>query len=190
MPLARLVWLLSKKQLWFSRADLLDDKHEAILYGAPLNAGLTERIDPARWDEWVAALKRLQTQLYVSCWHLAEHESLAMWRLYCGSRDGVAIVTSYQALQQSLAPLPIGLVTYGESSDVYWNQQLRHEPIFAAWTKSRCSHTNRKFESGCTRGGSGIGRVMETVDCRQSVPRSTGIPNESSRESTFTLQSW
>jgi hypothetical protein len=31
-------------------------------------------------------------KLFVSCWHLGTHESKAMWRIYCGREDSVAIV--------------------------------------------------------------------------------------------------
>jgi hypothetical protein len=70
MSFARLVWLLSKKQLWFSRADLLDDRHEAMLGSAALGTGLTERPDQPSRDDWLAELKQLRSRLFVSCWHL------------------------------------------------------------------------------------------------------------------------
>ena len=108
MSFARLVWLLSKKQLWFSRADLLDDRHEAVLGSAALGTGLTARPDQPSRDDWLAELKQLRSRLFVSCWHLSEHESHAMWRVYCGRQDGVAIVVSYAALRTSVGPLPIG----------------------------------------------------------------------------------
>lgn len=98
MSFARLVWLLSKKQLWFSRADLLDDRHEAVLGSGALGTGLTARPDQPSRDEWLAELEELRSRVFVSCWHLSEHESHAMWRVYCGRQDGVAIVASYAAL--------------------------------------------------------------------------------------------
>jgi hypothetical protein len=45
---------LSKKQLWFSRADMLDDPHEAVLGSGPLGTGLTARPDQPSRDGWRA----------------------------------------------------------------------------------------------------------------------------------------
>jgi hypothetical protein len=51
---------------------------------------------------------------FVSCWRLDDHESEAMWRIYCKTDSGVAIVLPYRHLF-SAAPYPstlVGLVTY------------------------------------------------------------------------------
>lgn len=51
---------------------------------------------------------------HISCWRWGE-ESEAMWRLYCGPEAGVAIVTTYKKLRESLTPDPAtrpGLVNY------------------------------------------------------------------------------
>lgn len=37
--------------------------------------------------------------MYVNCWHMNEHESLAMWRLY--SREGIAVRSTYRRLVES-----------------------------------------------------------------------------------------
>jgi hypothetical protein len=56
----------------------------------------------------------IRQQLFVSCWHLGSHESEAMWRIYCGRQDGVAIVLPYSRLRDSIsAPdTHIGTVEY------------------------------------------------------------------------------
>lgn len=53
--------------------------------------------------------------MHVSCWHLGNVESEAMWRLYCPDNQGVAIQTTYQKLIDSVDEYPeihIGAVRY------------------------------------------------------------------------------
>jgi hypothetical protein len=53
-------------------------------------------------DFMVSKIASMRKQLYVSCWHLGEWESEAMWRIYCGHGDGLAIVLPYERLRDSL----------------------------------------------------------------------------------------
>ena len=53
-------------------------------------------------DYMVSWLSSMRKQLYVSCWHLGEWESEAMWRIYCGRGDGLAIALPYEQLRDSL----------------------------------------------------------------------------------------
>jgi hypothetical protein len=59
-------------------------------------------------------LEQVRHHFYVSCWHIGDFESLEMWRDYCGSRDGIALKTTYGALRRSLPGFPIGHVEYIE----------------------------------------------------------------------------
>ncbi len=38
---------------------------------------------------------------YVNCWHMSEHESTAMWKVYSG--EGLAIQSTYRGLQASFS---------------------------------------------------------------------------------------
>lgn len=55
-------------------------------------------------------------QFYVNCWHAAEHESVAMWRIYASPGAGVAIVSNGGRIETALAPEPrqihLGAVRY------------------------------------------------------------------------------
>ena len=64
------------------------------------------------------ALHRLQRFLtnnrrltFVSCWNASEHESHALWRIYCPTSEGVAIQTTFACLEKSVAPLDVLEVT-------------------------------------------------------------------------------
>jgi hypothetical protein len=55
-------------------------------------------------------------QYYMSCWHAASHESVAMWKIYASPGAGVAIVSNGGRLEAALAsnpePLNLGAVRY------------------------------------------------------------------------------
>src|ERR1035441_2743983 len=62
----------------------------------------------------LAHAQSYRRRLFVNCWHLGELESEAMWRIYCGREDGVAVVLPYNRLRDSLteANTYIGAVNY------------------------------------------------------------------------------
>src|ERR1022692_4031575 len=112
MNFSRFIWLLQKKQLWLSRADHLGDPWEISLAGdqlkhvisrhpiVPLGEGRRPKPENAmQRSERINKLWRQRT--FVSCWNASDHESHALWRIYCGSPDGVAIQTTFSRLRQS-----------------------------------------------------------------------------------------
>lgn len=109
VDLARLLWVLQERALWFARADKLGDYWEGSLSIATLaSADHVPRIGKA----W-----RLKAA--VSCWHMNEHESVAMWDRYARSDTGLAIRSSIQRLIDSLdrSPqnvflAPVGYIDY------------------------------------------------------------------------------
>lgn len=49
-------------------------------------------------------------KMYINCWHLGEFESMAMWKGYGGGPYGVAIKSTYGALDESLPDYLDGIV--------------------------------------------------------------------------------
>jgi hypothetical protein len=110
--LPRFLSLLEKNALYFCRADLLGD---------PLEGSLTKANEAER-DLWlrnppsgvtreeVEAVMRhnsaigegFKRQVYVNCWHLGAHESMAMWRGYGSGPFGIAIRTEFGILDDVL----------------------------------------------------------------------------------------
>ena len=111
MSFSRFIWLLQKKQLWLSRGDRLGDPWEISLAGNQLEhaisrhpiSPITERLRPRETamqrSERINKLWRQRT--FVSCWNASDHESHALWRIYCGSSDGVALQTTFGKLRPS-----------------------------------------------------------------------------------------
>ena len=108
LDLPRFIWLLSTGALAFARVDSLEDPFEGS-------------IPPAIYEQWkshsaelvATASRGLRKQAFVSCWHANNAESEAMWRLYCGSHEGIALQTTYEKLDASLPQgIFLGQITY------------------------------------------------------------------------------
>src|SRR5450631_828359 len=93
MSFSRFVWLLQRKQLWLARADLLGDPWEIALAGDQLDhvikrhpisplpfTGEKEETAMERAARIIPAWRR---KTFVNCWSAADHESHALWRIYC-----------------------------------------------------------------------------------------------------------
>lgn len=107
---AKFVDMLERRQLHFARLDQLGDPFE----GAPsdgtvalLRAWEERHSVPAVSAEPVWRVLPRETYrmnnliMYINCWHMNEHESLAMWRLY--GKEGIAIRSNYHRLIESVA---------------------------------------------------------------------------------------
>lgn len=122
MSFARFVWLLQKKQLWLSRADLLGDPWEISLAGNQLEhviarhpittLPLPEKMPETAMQRSERIIKAWRRQTFVCCWSASEHESHALWRIYCRGVEGVAVQTTLGRLRESVGGLPVYRVTY------------------------------------------------------------------------------
>lgn len=123
MSLSRFFWLLQNKRLWLARADTLNDPWELALAGeqlehvilrrpiSPLSSGARE--EPIR--ERARRINKLwRESTYISCWSSAEHESYALWKVFCPSPEGVAISTPTRWLRQALGNVHLHVVDYCE----------------------------------------------------------------------------
>lgn len=128
----KLVWMLEKESLFFTRIDILKsvDPYEGSFYKHPafdlLEKGVNAS-DKKALEEFSrqSALKfklkqKASKTVAVNCWHISEHESMAMWKLYLKSDEGVAIESTFFDLTQSFnnyqEDVFIGEVKYCERS--------------------------------------------------------------------------
>lgn len=109
MDFTKFVSLLDKSSLFFVRADKLGDPFEG---SHPKRAvKLRETIIPEEfktkeelfkgWAEWTQTWLKYTV---ISCWHLNEQESAAMWKLYLKSDEGIAIQSTFSRLSNSIHP--------------------------------------------------------------------------------------
>ena len=114
LDLAGLVSLLMAKQLLLTRSDLFKDEYEGSVTRGVYEAWKRNRHNAAMFARFRPELKRM---VWVSCWHANNDESEAMWRLYCPDDKGVALRTSYEALDRAVHPAAfVGKVTYADYS--------------------------------------------------------------------------
>lgn len=115
LDFTKFVALLDKRALFFSRADQLGDPFE----GSYSQASVLERqnkVQPADAEFMKQVSQTMPKAILINCWHINEHESAAMWKLYLKSDEGIAIQSRYSRLKQSLQAAPekvyIGKVNY------------------------------------------------------------------------------
>jgi hypothetical protein len=122
MSFSRFVWLLQKKQLWLSRADLLGDPWEISLAGDQLAHVISchpaptfplPEVEPeTAMQRSERIIKMWRQHTFINCWSASAHESHALWRIYCPTSEGVAIQTTLAKLQASVGGLLVYRVTY------------------------------------------------------------------------------
>jgi hypothetical protein len=138
--LSKFIWMLQKKGLFFCRSDLLGDPYEGY-YPKPISdsedrfvqenreagtlAGHPEQEARLRsmFHQLLGMPKTLRQQYYLSCWHMNEAESLAMWKLYTAHNESICIRSTYVTLAELLpAPCFLGVVRYIDYRTDYIDQ--------------------------------------------------------------------
>ena len=117
MDFTKFVSLLDRGSLFFCRADQLNDPFEGSLsqasYDAMYRGQRPETIDI--WRRKAPLIDFLRGIRMVNCWHRSDYESDAMWKVYTGENEGIAIRTDFASLAASFIgdePIYIGEVTY------------------------------------------------------------------------------
>lgn len=146
----KFVSILEHSGLFFGRVDRLDDHFEGSFPAGDdadarakrlfRNKELYEKlkeIDPddheRMLDDQRERAKALRQVVVVNCWHMNEHESMAMWKLYANDGLAIAIESTYRRLCDTLdvplhsdAPYSEGSVRIGAvryldpTSDSLW----------------------------------------------------------------------
>jgi hypothetical protein len=131
MNLSNFVWMLQNEGLYFCRCDLLGDPYEghytqpvaaseADFVGTMLAIPEFNRIPDAEEiarDHFKVQLldlpKKLKSEFFVSCWHMNDEESQAMWKLYTSHNESICVRSTYQTLADALpAECMLGQVKY------------------------------------------------------------------------------
>ena len=122
MDFVKFVWLLDRASLYFTRVDRLGDRFEGSMSRANLSARekmderVVDRGRPELLRQWELVRRTLPQYHYVNCWTLSSYESVALWRLYVGDGNGVAIESTFRRLADAVhgerRPIFIGRVKY------------------------------------------------------------------------------
>ncbi len=111
MTLEKLLQLLTNSNLWFSRCDFFEDGWEG--HYSPATFSTVERTLRSNdlntdWEvknylkHYKDLNEAIRRTLYISCWHISEVESAALWQIYSRYGKSVAIRTTMERLGASL----------------------------------------------------------------------------------------
>jgi hypothetical protein len=132
MGLDKFELLLKQRSLFFCRSDRFDDRFEGSYpTGAAVESALPHMItafagDPGlperlqRANQVSGWRRQLRESVLVNCWHINEHESAAMWKLYSGSDKGISIRSTVQRFVGCIEcseEVHVGLVQYRDYDD-------------------------------------------------------------------------
>ena len=120
MSFSKFVWTLQNRCLWLSRADLLGDPWEISLSGEQLRLVIDRHPfstigEPPRESATERAERIVNSwrkKTFINCWNMSEHESNALWQIYCKNTDGVVIQTSLEKLESIKGKYLLHQVTY------------------------------------------------------------------------------
>lgn len=147
MSFDKLKHLVTSKQLFFSRADLLGDNSEGSHthsfpksdYKMLIESGGKVREELLSSEKMFDVFRKIT---FVNCWHINENESSAMWSLY--AREGVAVQTKYKDFvnvidRQLIHDVFIGCVRYiNHQTDSFPDHNNGLHPYF---------HKQKSYES-------------------------------------------
>lgn len=120
MDFTKFVNLLDTESLFFCRADSFKDKWEGTYPKEMIKKfNLNEKSIPSddenkySWCEW--QVKEARSHL-INCWHVNDHESDAMWKLYSSNRQSIAVQSTIGRLKgcfsKTTEKIWIGAVEY------------------------------------------------------------------------------
>ena len=117
LDFTKYVSLLETRSLYFSRSDRLGDPFEGSISRAnPRLRPLVYKDSPIPSTEFERMAKRYKWNrqwVFLNCWHINEHESAAMWKLYAKSNEAVALQSTFSRLHSCLPKkVYLGVVQY------------------------------------------------------------------------------
>jgi hypothetical protein len=113
MDFTKFVSMLENKALFFPRISDLNDPFEgSFSRGNEQFRSLIYHYKRAKVDVG-KVVKKLRDWVVVSCWHMSDHESAAMWNLYSRVDESICVQTTYNRLREVLgSDSDIGIVQY------------------------------------------------------------------------------
>lgn len=114
--------LLESERLFLTRADKFEDTYEGYY--------------PKDKSDNSLYLEKLRQVAYISCWHMNECESAAMWDLYAKRENGIALATTFKSLKTALAKsgdieVCGGIVSYEKLSEINYSELKMQNKYFA-----------------------------------------------------------
>ena len=112
LDLPKFVSLLQTRRLYLARGDRFDDPFEGSLTLPDqarrdylLSLAQKQGIDAERMAQKV--IPTLKKKTFIQCWHISDHESIAMWKIYSARGVGIALQTEVGRLVKSIGEAPV-----------------------------------------------------------------------------------
>jgi len=120
MGFSRFMWMLQHHQLWMARADKLDDPWELAITNDEIDLLMGRHpiptLDGPPQEPALTRINRItdlwRRTTFINCWCANNHESHALWRVFCGPKEGVTIQTTWGKLQQLAGNMRLVEVDY------------------------------------------------------------------------------
>lgn len=120
MGVEKFALLMSRQQLWFTRADLLGDEHE----GSVPDLIIDERQQRLNDDRVRAMIERGSKEgrkhAFVTCWSMQSPEKLSMWKIYTPNATGISVKTTVGRLARCFLSKP---------NDLFYTHNARIEGV-------------------------------------------------------------
>jgi hypothetical protein len=112
MPVSKFLSLLHARALYFGKASQMDDTYEfpphpqfeTWLVAMAERATKDDKIRIPDIPKWVKGeMKKFREEMFISCWHMNEHESASMWKDYSRNEDGVAVCSTLAKMRKAFS---------------------------------------------------------------------------------------
>jgi hypothetical protein len=187
IDLPKYISLLNDQALYFCRMDKFIDRFEGSLprpnlllrkadpYAKRIMQSSDGRLETAE-KSWERQFRIGRSHAFVNCWHMNDHESAAMWQLYCSNTQGMAIRSTYQALCESFRnyprPVYVGVINY-----IDYDQEFIRDPrsntLYPLMHKRRSYYHEAELRALVTWQPSFKGTSLKPM---WRKPKVTGIP--------------
>ena len=98
----RFLWLLDHSRIYFAAATQFGDPFEGAVAIQAHDLPIDPRYEQMEHSE--KAFRELTRLTKINCWHRAEYESDAMWKLYASASKGVAICSTPERMRSAFKP--------------------------------------------------------------------------------------
>lgn len=106
MAIEKFALLMSRRELWFTRTDLLGDEHEGSLPDSIIDER-QQRLKDKRVKEKIERGSRDgRKDAFVSCWSMQAPEALSMWKIYTPNATGISVKTTVGRLSGCFVSKP------------------------------------------------------------------------------------
>ncbi|MGH8070624.1 MAG: DUF2971 domain-containing protein [Candidatus Entotheonellia bacterium] len=131
----RCVFLLESSLVYFAAATQFADRFEGAVAVQPHDFPIDPRYPEL--DTAEGAFRELKRLTKINCWHRADYESDAMWKLYAAQSKGIAICSTPDRMRAAF--LPFRLASEYGAEDL-WAGQVRYADLMKVRLKVSMLH--------------------------------------------------